>query len=613
MNFLNQFRRVCKYSWRFVTDGKFRSHTLYMWGTTADNETASQVVDEDLKKALNGKKFFFIGGCELSFLKEYLEKNLDLKIMHTFDHSASSNPALEVSDERSEIWKFNPDIVVLSHNQQVRNYIQALQLQKITFNDQEIQIQEIIDTFEETIKTLRQKTIFGPIVLVSYPLVYRPSLGAFEYHSIKTSYSLIEFLAKLQLAYYNVAKKHNDVFVLNVDEIFSNEGKNDLIRNFDADGIYEHPSRRGSTHLGDKLLEILRIYYKIGKRIKCIVVDLDNTIWDGVIQDVGVAGVNVFHYRLNILQMLQRRGLILAIASKNDPSIRPLVEDVLGKQAEIFTLKKINWNDKAQSIYEIATELNIGLDSIAFFDDDPYNLDQVRNLLPDVLVYSPNGLLDALNLSEFDLGVITEESEKRSIMYEQQKKRKEEESKFLGSKEDFLKTIEMKLWIREASERDLPRVTDLISRTNQLNATIIRFSKSEILNFYKSKRHKIFVTNVWDKYGEYGLSGVAIVEETEDHKEWTLISFLFSCRVMGKSVEHNTLAFIQREAKKQGIEKIIGQYKKTGRNVSIKRIFEDAHFQKQKSSNDLQQWVLDFSVQPALKFSEWIKLLSSES
>ena len=170
----------------------------------------------------------------------------------------------------------------------------------------------------------------------------------------------------------------------------------------------------------------------------------------------------------------------------------------------------------------------------------------------------------------------------------------------------------MKLWIREASERDLHRVTDLIERTNQLNATIIRFKKPEIINFHKSKNHKIYVTNVWDKYGEYGLSGVAIVEEKQDGKEWALISFLFSCRVMAKTVEQNTLAFIQREAKRHGVKKLVGQYKKTGRNSAIKRIFEESKFQKQESTGEFEEWVFNLDEQTTMDYSEWIKLLKSK-
>ena len=437
MSLISQWRRTIKYSQRFITDSNFRSNLLVMWNKTGDSETKSHVVDEQLKKALEGKKIFFIGGCELSFLKEYLEENVALEAVHTFDHGASSNPVLEISDEQSELWKFCPDIVVLSHNQQIRNYIQALQLQQVTYQDQDDQIQEIKKTFVDTIKALRKKGIMGPIVLLSYPLVYRPSLGAFEYHSIKTGYSLIEFFSRLQLAYYEVAKNFSDVFVLNSDKVFANKGKITSFRRFTADGIYEHPSRKGSTYLGDELLEILRIYYKIGKKIKCIVVDLDNTLWQGIIQDDGVAGVKVFDNRLRVLQMLRRRGIILAIASKNDPNTEAQINEVLGKNASSFTVKKISWNDKALSIQEIATELNIGVDSIAFFDDDPFNLDQVRNILPDVSVYSPDEILEALHRPEFDPGVSTEESRNRGLMYEQQKKRKEEENSFSRFKGSF--------------------------------------------------------------------------------------------------------------------------------------------------------------------------------
>ncbi|MCW4035222.1 MAG: HAD-IIIC family phosphatase [Candidatus Bathyarchaeota archaeon] len=596
----------------FIKDSKFRSRTLYMWGKTSDTETKSQTADyEQLKKGLDGKKLFFIGGCDLSFLKEYVQQNLTSKCLLTFEYGGSSNPLLEVKDEQSELWSFCPDVVILSHNMQIRNYIKELQLHPVTYQDQDVQLQEIKNTFSETIKALRQKEITGPIVLLTFPLVYRPTLGAFEYHSNTTGYSLIEFLAKLQLIVYDVAKTFDDVFVLNIDRVFANEGNTQMLRRFDAIGWYDHPTRKGAKCLGDALLQILQVYYKIGKKIKCIAVDLDNTLWAGIIRDDGVAGITLFANRARYLQMLQRRGIILTIVSKNDPNIEPLVDEVLGEFGKIFTLKKISWNNKVDSLQEIATELNIGLDSIAFFDDDPFNLDQVRHILPGVSTYSPDELLDALHLPEFDPGVITDESRKRGLMYQQQKIRKDEETGFQGSKEDFLKSIDMKLWIREAAERDLSRVTDLIGRTNQLNATITRFQKPEIINFHKSKAHKIYVVNVWDKYGEYGLSGVAIIEENDGGNEWVLISFLFSCRVMGKTIEQNTLAFIQREAKKVGVKRLVGQYKKTDRNATMKRIFEEAKFHEKNSDDDFQEWIFDLDAQQIPDFSEWVKLLKS--
>ncbi|MFX1282161.1 MAG: HAD-IIIC family phosphatase [Promethearchaeota archaeon] len=608
---MGQTKQILSYFVRFLRNRKFRNRVLAMIRQTSETRKKSEIVSyaPDLKLALKGKKLFFIGGCELSFLKEYVESNIDFNTLHTFDYGASSNPLFEVQDDKSEIWGFNPDIVILSHNQQIRSYFQILQLKQVKYSDQEEQLQEIKTTFRETIKLLREKGITGPIIIFTYPIAYRPALGKFEYQSIKNSYSLVEFSNRLNLIFYEITKEFSDVFILDVDEVLAKVGKDQYIRRSDADGIHEHITRTGGTILGDEFLSILQVYYKIGKKIKCVVVDLDNTLWDGIIQDDGLEGVSIYHNRITILKLLQKRGIILAIASKNEPGVEPLINELLGEDFDIFTIKRINWNNKVQSLQEIADDLNINIENLAFFDDSPFERDQVEMIYPQISVYPETAILDALRLPEFDPGFITSESIKRTEMYEQQKMRTKSEKSFEGNKEEFLKSIEMKLWIREAAKGDIDRVAELIQRTNQLNATTTRFKKSEIIEFDKSKKHKIFVTNLWDKYGEYGLIGVAITEENE-FLEWKLISFLFSCRAMGKTVEYNTLAFIQKAARKKKIKKIVGQFRKTDRNSAMQKVFEEAQFKKEGFSGDFEVWYYNIEDQPSLEYSVWIEIVS---
>ncbi|MHA2243689.1 MAG: HAD-IIIC family phosphatase [Candidatus Hodarchaeales archaeon] len=608
---MGQAKQMLSYFFRFLKDRKFRNRVLSMIRQTSETRKKSEIVSysPDLKEALKDKKFFFIGGCEISFLKEYLENNINIKTLHTFDYGASSNPLFEVQDDQSEIWNFKPNVVVLSHNQQIRSYFQALQLKQVRFDDQEEQLKEIKTTYSETIRLLREKEITGPIIIFTYPLAYRPAMGKFEYHSIRISHSLVEFSNRLKLIFYEIAKEFSDVLILDVDEVFSKVGKDQYIRRSDADGIHEHVTRAGATILGDEFFSILQIYYKIGKKIKCVVVDLDNTLWDGIIQDDGLEGVSINHNRITVLKMLQKRGIILAIASKNEPGTEPLINELLGEDFDLFTVKKINWNEKIQSLEEIAEELDISVEHLAFFDDSPFERDQVKLVYPQVAVYPETAILDALRLPEFDSGIVTLESVKRAEMYQQQKTRKKIEKSFKGNKNEFLKSIEMNLWIREAKRGDLDRVTELIQRTNQLNATTTRFKKSEIIEFQKSDKHRIFVTNLWDKYGGYGLIGTAITEENEA-REWKLISFLFSCRAMGKAVEYNTLTYIQKVARKKKIKKLIGQFRRTDRNSAMQKVFDKARFQNQGTSGDIEVWGYNIENQPPLEYSEWIKIVN---
>ena len=573
----------------------------------SQTQQKTEVLDTPTLEALRSKKMFYIGGCELSFMKEYLDNNFGSNSLLTYDINASPNPLFEIQDRKSKWYNFNADILIMSHNQQIRGYFQYLQLdENVTRELQDDQLNEIRATFNQSIDIVRDNEFTGPIVLFTYPLAYRPALGKFEYRMHQKNYSVIEFYQRLRLLYYETAKSHQDVYVLDTDEAFSQVSKEAQIRRLDANGIYEHVTREGSVYLGDELIKTMALHYNLGIKVKCVVMDLDNTLWAGIIQDDGISGVTVYENRIQILRMLRRRGILLALASKNEPGVEPLIADLLGDDFKIFSATRITWNDKAQSLQEIADELNIGIDSLAFFDDNPYERDMVRNLLPQVSVYSDDELLDALNRPEFDMGVITEVSKKRADMYIAQRIRDKDEKKTHLTKEEFLKSIGLTLWIREAKDRDLNRVAELIQRTNQLNATTIRHDRSKINEFHKSKLHKIFVCNLWDKYGEYGLIGVTIVEENQ--KIWDIDTLLFSCRAMGKTVERNTLSHLTQEGKKHKISSIVGKYKKTDRNEGIMRVFEDAEFTESGSSDEVSKWVFDLEGNDPLQYSPWITI-----
>jgi len=167
----------------------------------------------------------------------------------------------------------------------------------------------------------------------------------------------------------------------------------------------------------------------------------------------------------------------------------------------------------------------------------------------------------------------------------------------------------MRLWIREAKKEDLNRVVELIQRTNQLNATVTRYSKNEVQNFYNSSNNHIYVANLWDKYGAYGLIGVIIVEKCDNKPEWIFRSFLFSCRAMGKTVEQNTLIYIKKEAKKKNIKKIISQYNKTDRNSAIEKVFKEAKFTPISTSGKKQEWIFKLNSKQDIEYDKWMKVI----
>lgn len=606
--------RLFKIFWRMLTDRKFRRTVIRR--LTEETKKASRPINittkltDDEQEFLKEIKIGFVGGCELSFVKEFLEAN-EVVCYHTFDNGESSDPYLALTDLKGGIYSFKPDVIIISDAQNIRSYIGDVQKSKSTFEMQKQQLTEIRSRLESAVSEAR-KHLKANYVIMDYPIVPRPAQGKFAYKHMDNAYSLREFLYKFDLLLYEIGKLHDDVFVLPIYDSFLKHGVGYQIREGDADGIYEHFTREGAVTIGLDLVETLKVIKGHGPRIKCVVMDLDNTLWDGILRDDGVEGVYLHGNRIHVLELLAKRGILLALASKNDPSSIPIIDEVLGNAAELFTVKKINWNDKAQSLQEIAQELNIGIDSLAFFDDNPYERDQIKNFLPMVHVFADEEILNSLTMLEFEpIGKLTAESSKRTKMYDQQKKREEAEKQYGLDKGNFLMSCNMELWLREAQNRNLGRVTELIQRTNQLNATAVRYSKEEILDFNKSDEYRIYVANLYDRYGDYGLIGVALLKINKEI--WNMELVTFSCRAMGKTVEQSFLYYIMREAQKENANVIQGKYIQTDRNEAIKRIFEDAGFEQLKEKrDDFIIWEYNFKQKGIPEYHDWFKILKKE-
>ncbi|NHI88385.1 MAG: HAD-IIIC family phosphatase [Candidatus Thorarchaeota archaeon] len=604
-----QTQRIASIVRRIVRDRKYRNYIIRRLTEETQRATkppiSGDLTAED-SEFLSTLKIGFVGGCELSFMQEFLKAN-GAQCYHTYDNNEPSNPFLAFSDERGGIYSFNPTVVVVSDVQDIRNYIFDIQHGATDFAKQEEQLKQARDRVLEGIKKARNK-LSAVYVIMNYPLTIRPAHGRFDYKHLSGSYSLREFLKRLDLLYLEMSKQEEDIYVLSIDEAFLSAGVGHQIRESDADGIYEHLTQDGAVTVAHDLINHLKVITGYGKRIKCAVIDLDNTLWDGILRDDGVEGINLHRNRLKALELLTKRGIILAISSKNDSTLVTLVDEILGESSKLFAIKKINWNDKVQNLQEIAQELNIGIDSLAFFDDNPYERDQIKAFLPQVLVLPDTEILHALNRVEFEpVGKLTEESSKRATMYAQQAMRESVEKQFLD-KESFLRACDMRLWMREAKPENLGRVTELILRTNQLNATAVRYTKEEILNFYRSDDYKIYVVNLDDKYGEYGLIGVSLVHKQDS--KWDMDILTFSCRAMGKTVEKTFLTYLMNEAKKQGASALVGKYIKTDRNEAVERLFVEAKFEKEQGENEMVFWNYDFGARGIPAYPDWFDIRS---
>jgi len=316
------------------------------------------------------------------------------------------------------------------------------------------------------------------------------------------------------------------------------------------------------------------------KTIKCVVWDLDNTLWNGVLLEND--DVQLKDNVVGIIKTLDSRGILQSVASKNDYAQAMAKLEDLGLH-EYFLYPQIHWNSKVYSIQEIAKSINIGMDTIALVDDQPFELEDVSFSLPEVLCIHAATLEQLFDMPEMNPRFITEDSKKRRLMYLSDIKRQKVESEFVGFQAEFLATLNMHLTIASAKEEDLQRAEELTVRTNQLNTTGYTYSYDELNQFRQSDKHKLLIASLADKYGTYGKIGLALVECQESL--WTIKLLLMSCRVMSRGVGAVMLNYIIKLAKDNNV-RLCAEFVANNRNRMMYIAYKFAGFKEVEKKCD---------------------------
>ncbi|GHT95238.1 hypothetical protein FACS1894116_10430 [Betaproteobacteria bacterium] len=311
----------------------------------------------------------------------------------------------------------------------------------------------------------------------------------------------------------------------------------------------------------------------MAKLIKCLVWDLDNTLWQGVLLE-GEGNSLLPGVRETIIE-LDKRGILHSIASRN------VREEALARLesfglAEYFLYPQIDFGAKSQSVAVIAKALNLSVDSFAFIDDQPFERDEVQSSLPEVRVYPAEEVARLPELTEFTPRFVNQDSAQRRAMYKADISRKMEEEEFSGPQEAFLQGLQMRFQIAPVAAGDLERAVDLTERTNQLNATALTFDHDELDALSKSPQHLLHISSLEDKYGSYGRIGLSLVEKGE--KYWTIKLLLMSCRVMNRGVGSIQLNYLIREALRAG-KKLRADFVETTRNRMMYVTYKFAGFE----------------------------------
>lgn len=317
------------------------------------------------------------------------------------------------------------------------------------------------------------------------------------------------------------------------------------------------------------------------KFIKCVVWDLDNTLWHGVLLEDNY--VYLQQNVVNIIKTLDSRGILQSIASKNDCILAMNKLQEFGLQ-EYFLYPQINWNSKAASLQEIAKLINIGKDAIAFIDDQLFELEEVNFSVPEVFCINASQLAHLLDMPEMNPLFITEDSKIRRLIYINDIKRQNTEKEFVGTPEKFLATLKMSFTISLAKEEDLQRAEELTVRTNQLNTTGYTYSYDELNHFRQSENHKLFIASLDDKYGSYGKIGLVLIECQES--VWTIKLLLMSCRVMSRGVGTIMLNHIMNLAKNNNV-RLCAEFVANNRNRMMYISYKFAGFKEIEKRGEL--------------------------
>lgn len=309
------------------------------------------------------------------------------------------------------------------------------------------------------------------------------------------------------------------------------------------------------------------------KQWKCIVWDLDNTLWDGTLIEDGPEGIRLRDEVVALIKETDRRGILHSIASKNNPADAMNVLQRWGL-AEYFLHPQIGWHPKSQSIARIAKLLNIGVDTLAFVDDQQFEREEVRARHAQVAVVDASDVRSISSRQEC-LVLVTEESQRRRFMYRQEEEREHALESFQGDYAKFLRECQLELLLTQLTSENLERVYELAQRTNQMNFSGSRYPRAKLQEIQQSGLHSTYVMHCTDRFGSYGIVGFALV----DTREPRLLDLMFSCRIQGKRVEHGFLGYVLDNFSQPHRRDFFANFRKTEKNAAAGKVFEEIGFE----------------------------------
>jgi len=510
---------------------------------------------------------------------------------------------LEAFNAASDFYAFRPEVVVL---------LNATQALRSSFF-QHSAPRDFVDETESRMVGVWDAIRSNSNALILQSTYVAPYERLFGNYDPKLATSWTTAVAELNRCLVASSRERNSVLINDVDAIASWVGRRtwfderfwDLAKSFCA-----------ADHLPSIARNITDIVLAArGRVVKCVVLDLDNTLWGGVVGDDGVDGIQIsahgegesFHRFQSFLLNLKKRGILLCVCSKNEfaAAIKPFEEHpemVLRK--DDVTIFVANWDNKAENIKRIRETLEIGYDSIVFLDDNPFERDTVRSLLPDVIVpelpEDPADYVKALSeLNLFETTNVSLEDGARANLYRAEFARRSAASTFSNFGE-YLASLNMMIELERFESSRLGRIAQLLQRSNQFNLTTHRYNERQCEDLMLDTKCMPLYASLRDRFGDHGLISVIVARPDMAKRALQITDWLMSCRVLARGVEEYLMNYVVQQAYENDLDLIIGTYIPTAKNAMVKDFFAKFGFEKVEESPDgIAHWQLRvFDYQP---------------
>jgi FkbH-like protein len=479
----------------------------------------------------------------------------------------------QIFDVTSELYVFMPDFVLLfqATHKLLQKYNKLESAERIAFAEQ------TIEHTHQLVNTLKANSN-ATIIVCNFT---EEDDRVFGQYASKTSNSFIYQLRKLNVLLQEEAERTSGLFICDLSAIQNAIGR----ERFWSPSVYINTEMTVSLdalpYFAVAVVQILSATQ--GKIKKCVILDLDNTLWGGVIGDDGIENIQIgqlgigkafteFQY---YIKKLQQRGIILAVCSKNNENTakEPFEKhpDMVLRLSDIAVFIA-NWNNKVDNIRKIQSILNIGFDSMVFIDDNPFERNIVRENIPSITVpempEDPALYVDFLaELNLFETASYSDEDAKRTEQYQKEAERAVFQESFTNE-DDFLKSLNMLSVTKPFDSFSIPRVAQLSQRSNQFNLRTVRYNEEDIKRIAASDKYLTLSFTLEDKFGDNGLI-CAVILEKQDDKTLFIDTWFMSCRVLKRGMENYTLNSIVELAKSSGYETIIAEYKPTPKNAMV--------------------------------------------